>query len=417
MIDDPKQVVTVEEEPTPVRQLRMFVSWLGDGRALTQTGRITLADARELVMRLDTGDQLDPMGGRFKTKSSSELPGLALIVEWAKACRLVRVSRGRLVPVKKNAVLCDQPEALGDRMLEVFGLLGAVLCPAGWAESLTRRHFSEVVAAVFDVIPQNDGSIPTTELHELAWEIVSARYRLDGLTDEQHAVWRAMNDRDLGHALLTLEQLGVLRCEEGATTLTERGLTGLRRARGEGGPTDAVLQLKIGLIGVAKPPVWRRVLVPAQMRLDRFHEVVQVAMGWVGGHMHVFSAGGVEYGFPDPELGHRDERKTTLDRVLVRAGDRMRYTYDFGDDWEHEILVEKVHVAEPGRTYPACVDGRSRCPPEDCGGPWGYADLRAVLADPGHDEHAEMLEWLGIVRASEFDPGAFDLAEVNAALT
>jgi hypothetical protein len=182
------------------------------------------------------------------------------------------------------------------------------------------------------------------------------------------------------------------------------------------GPVDFVLQVKISLLGSSKPPVWRRLLVPADIRLDRLHGVIQATMGWEDYHMHVFSDGSCEYGLADPELGHRDERKATLGRLLKREGERIRYTYDFGDDWEHEIVVEKVLAAEPGVRYPVCVAGKGACPPEDCGGVWGYEHLREVLADPADEEHGEMLEWLGLQTAAEFDPARFDVDEVNRAL-
>jgi hypothetical protein len=182
------------------------------------------------------------------------------------------------------------------------------------------------------------------------------------------------------------------------------------------GPVDFVLQVKISLLGSSKPPVWRRLLVPADIRLDRLHGVIQAAMGWEDYHMHAFSDGSCEYGLADPELGHRDERKATLGRLLKREGERMRYTYDFGDDWEHEIVVEKVLAAEPGVRYPVCVAGKGACPPEDCGGVWGYEDLCEALANPAHEQHQEMLEWLGLQTAAEFDPARFDAEEVNRAL-
>jgi len=124
----------------------------------------------------------------------------------------------------------------------------------------------------------------------------------------------------------------------------------------------------------------------------------------------------MEYGRPDPELGHEDERKTLLNHVISQPGERMRYTYDFGDDWEHGIVVEKVLAAEPGARYPICLAGKGCCPPEDCGGVWGYAGLRETLADAAHEEHEEMLEWLGLETAAEFDPTAFDADEVNVLL-
>lgn len=94
----------------------------------------------------------------------------------------------------------------------------------------------------------------------------------------------------------------------------------------------------------------------------------------------------------------------------------MRYVYDFGDHWQHDVIVEKVLAAEPGAVYPVCLSGKGHCPPEDCGGVWGYAELRETLADPAHEEHADMLEWLELESAEEFDPHAFDADDVNVLL-
>jgi hypothetical protein len=113
-----------------------------------------------------------------------------------------------------------------------------------------------------------------------------------------------------------------------------------------------VYQLKITLRGVSKPPVWRRVLVPAEFTLRELHEIVQRVMGWDDCHLHVFSTERQEYGSPDSELGHADDQKVRLDQVLTGQGDRLRYTYDFGDDWEHDIVAEQTLAAEPGQTYP-----------------------------------------------------------------
>jgi hypothetical protein len=108
-------------------------------------------------------------------------------------------------------------------------------------------------------------------------------------------------------------------------------------------PTDnIVLQMKIKLLGVTKPPVWRRLRLRADTRLDELHEVIQALLGWENYHMHVFSFGEKRFGVPDPELGFNDERQVTLGELIAGAGDRFRYTYDFGDDWQHEILIEDL---------------------------------------------------------------------------
>jgi hypothetical protein len=190
--------------------------------------------------------------------------------------------------------------------------------------------------------------------------------------------------------------------------------SGQRGRRSESG--TPVYQLKITLRGASKPQVWRRVLVPADSTLLDLHGVIQQAMGWDDYHMHVFSTGRQEYGSPDPELGHASDRKVRLSQVLTKPGDRLRYTYDFGDDWEHDIVLEETRAAVPGETYPSCAAGKGACPPEDCGGAWGYAELKEILADPSHEDHQDMLDWLGLDTGEDFDPTEFSVTEVNARL-
>jgi hypothetical protein len=175
---------------------------------------------------------------------------------------------------------------------------------------------------------------------------------------------------------------------------------------------NVIVQIKVKLLGVAKPPVWRRLQLRADTRLDHLHEILQAALGWENYHMHVFSFGDEEFGNPNPELGFSDERQVTLGE-LIDLGARFRYTYDFGDDWEHEITVEDLLDADPDTHYPVLVAAKGACPPEDCGGRWGYANLREILAHPDHDEHQEMLEWLGVDNASEFDPAAVTTEDID----
>jgi hypothetical protein len=175
-------------------------------------------------------------------------------------------------------------------------------------------------------------------------------------------------------------------------------------------------QIKISLRDVSKPPVWRRVLVPAGIGLDMLSEVIQVAMGWDGGHLHVFSHGREQFGPSGLDLGYTDEASVTLADLLSKPGDKLSYSYDFGDGWEHDLLLEETRHETPGGP-PSCVAGKGACPPEDCGGPWGYADLKEVLADPADEEHLERLEWLGLESGDEFDPAEFSVDEVNDRLS
>lgn len=178
-----------------------------------------------------------------------------------------------------------------------------------------------------------------------------------------------------------------------------------------------IYQIKVTLLGT-DPPIWRRLLVPADQTLEQLHHVLQVAMGWDDCHMHEFRIGQQRFGTPDPMErafgGSRpaSERTARLFSVLGRAGIKAVYTYDFGDSWDHRVAVEKRLPPEPGRAYPVCLAGERHGPPEDCGGIPGFYNLLEAISDPEHEQHEELLEWLG----GAFDPGAFSVDEVNRGL-
>ncbi len=179
-------------------------------------------------------------------------------------------------------------------------------------------------------------------------------------------------------------------------------------------PSDlALYQLKVTLRD-SKPPIWRRIQVRSDTRLSTLHRVLQVVMGWEGAHLHQFLAHGVSYGTPHPDFGFEvhNEQQVSLQQVVSRVKDKLIYEYDFGDSWEHELLVEKILPPEAGKRYPVCLTGKRACPPEDCGGIWGYAGFLDAIQNPQYPEHEEMVEWVG----GEFDPEAFDLDEVNRKL-
>jgi Plasmid pRiA4b ORF-3-like protein len=176
---------------------------------------------------------------------------------------------------------------------------------------------------------------------------------------------------------------------------------------------SSIHQLKVTLMDF-QPSIWRRIGVPSDITLADLHAVVQLAMGWHFSHLHDFRVGKVTYGDPDMlvDPGDRDERRASLVEIAPKPKKRFRYLYDFGDSWEHEIVVEAVGPPAPGTRYPVCLAGEGACPPEDCGGVWGYADLLETIADPENPEYEDMLEWLG----GPIDPAAFDLKEVNRRL-
>lgn len=178
--------------------------------------------------------------------------------------------------------------------------------------------------------------------------------------------------------------------------------------------TDALYQFKITLLD-SKPPIWRRIQIQ-DCTLDKLHGHIQMAMGWTNSHLHQFEIRGERYGNPEllndefEEVECVDSTRTLLSEILPKNGKRFafRYEYDFGDDWMHEVLFEGIPLVDNKAKYPLCLEGERACPPEDCGGPWGYADYLAAIADPGHEQHEEMLKWRG-----PFDPEAFDAKQAT----
>ena len=172
-------------------------------------------------------------------------------------------------------------------------------------------------------------------------------------------------------------------------------------------PGAKLFKIKVTLLGV-KPEIWRRLLVPGNIRLDMLHETIQCSMGWKDCHLHAFHIKGTVYGDPDnpPAENFKTERGTRskLKFLDLQVGDKFLYVYDFGDDWVHEVLIEEISEPVPKETYPRLIGGERNCPPEDCGGPPGYESLLRILADPSDPQYGETLEWLG----GSFDPEGFD---------
>jgi len=173
-----------------------------------------------------------------------------------------------------------------------------------------------------------------------------------------------------------------------------------------------VYHLKVTLIG-SRPPIWRRIQVARDVTLYQFHQILQIVMGWTGGHLHQFRVGETFYGTPNPEFGFpvKNEKKVRLGGVLRQPKARMVYEYDFSDGWEHSVVLEAVIPALPKGRYPLALAGKRRCPPEDVGGIGGYYQFLEAMGDPKHPEHRNMREWWG----ESFDPDAFDVQEVNNA--
>ena len=176
-------------------------------------------------------------------------------------------------------------------------------------------------------------------------------------------------------------------------------------------------QLKIHLEpNYLKPPIWRRVLVKSDITFYELHQIIQVAMGWTNAHLWDFSYGDFSITKPSEDDDWRDTvdaKSIKISKLLNKEKDKLDYTYDYGDGWEHKITLEKIiDVININQKLPTCIKGKRACPPEDCGGSWGYETLLETIANKKHPEHKDMLEWLG----DEFDPEEFDIDDVNDCL-
>lgn len=180
--------------------------------------------------------------------------------------------------------------------------------------------------------------------------------------------------------------------------------------------TDKIFQIQIALKG-SKPKIWRRILIPSDLSLSDFHKIIQTTMGWTNTHLHQFIKNMTFYTVKHPDDYMWDEmdnvdykkNKIRISDLIKTEKDKIIYEYDFGDGWQHDIILEKVLPIDNNIKYPICLTGKMNCPPEDCGGIWGYTDMLVILKQPGHEEYDNLIEWLG----EKFDPEFFDIDEVN----
>ena len=174
-------------------------------------------------------------------------------------------------------------------------------------------------------------------------------------------------------------------------------------------------QLRITLANI-EPRIWRRIVVPGSVTLAKLHNIIQIAMGWGNDHLYLFTVVREQYGegmgastdFSESKVSNA--KRVELQDVALRKGAKLLYEYDMGDGWEHQLVVEKIADGAPEAIR--CLEGARACPPEDCGGPFGYAELLEIISDPEHPECEDRRAWLG----EDFSPEDFDLAAVNRRL-
>lgn len=181
------------------------------------------------------------------------------------------------------------------------------------------------------------------------------------------------------------------------------------------GKTGEVYQLRIDLHGTRNPKVWRRIVVPATIKLSLLHVVLLRAMGWGGGHMHEFTFAQGSYASVEPGLDLpfdvQDESRVSL-RNALKASVTFTWIYDYGDNWQHKVKVERAEVMGFALAHPMCITGQGACPPDDVGGVPGFENFVQAMADPAHPEHDELMGWYG----GSFDSAAFSVDDVQERL-
>jgi tetratricopeptide (TPR) repeat protein len=193
-----------------------------------------------------------------------------------------------------------------------------------------------------------------------------------------------------------------------ATRNFREAVKGIHRLGGENKFT--VYEMKVRIKG-ARPAIWRRFRVSGSITFYKLHRILQGVMGWSDYHLYEFRVGKLLLGEPDPDYSPetKSASRVRLSEILIRETAQFIYIYDFGDYWEHEVTVERILSSDEELRHPVCIDGKRACPPEDCGGIWGYSDLLKIIRNPAHEEYEEMMEWLGGV----FDPGSLILMRLT----
>jgi hypothetical protein len=322
-----------------------------------------------------------------------------------------RAGASHVLLVTMDETNCGEASDIGVVPADMFSEIDAMPDLVGSVrQPLDPADFRYEVEGALHVRAEHDREDPHENEEDSDYDALAVllRARLDKLPRPNKP---PLSHGDRGVADDALKQAGIQPASRRARAPKPRMPATRKKADGPA----PVYQIKVNLRGT-KPPIWRRLEVPADVTLARLHEILQVAFDWDDHHLHMFDTPYGRFGTPDPELGTRSARSVRLEQVAPSTRSTIRYTYDFGDDWEHEILVEKVLDRDEAATYPRCTSGKRAAPPEDCGGVWGYAELRQTLADPDDPDHDDKLDWLGLDDAADFDPDAFDADEITREL-
>jgi hypothetical protein len=398
-----------------ITALAALVDWVGASMPVTATkvpkpaSLPGLADALGIDLAVDS----DGFPRVRKIRSMRDVPEMMTYWETAEEVGLITVNSTR-------AVRGPNAELIADHTTPALPLIRAAVTEFVRRQFVSQPDYLDLMqltdVVVMQVILAGMTSAPSPTPPEdapLDDESLMDDFvydRLDALVEQK---WLTKDDAYRVPAAL---QPAVLRAVQLASSESEYALPDV---------VDAQITLRISLEGT-HIPVWRRIRLDATLPLAALHDVIQSAFGWEDSHLHEFSVGPAYSGggvfIPADDIAHRDvegpvvpEEEIPIGMLLGSVGDHLTYLYDFGDDWIHHIVVESVDDPHPDSPAALCLDGGNMAPYEDSGGPWGWAAKIDASADPGHEGHAEIREWLGLRPGQQLDPTSFDRDRVNSA--
>ncbi len=438
------------------RRLDALLNWIGNGRDVTSKGWLRMKDIEGAAAAIGvevrganlsgkkTQDALfgdiEPGDKAARTvKSMNDEPSLALFWTALQSAFLIELgsTRVRLTPLAetyRNAEGVKKLAVLRDFTTKFIGIaVNGEQIWNPWMVQAAAIETAVLVGATTDTPPAMDTiralASPSGERFgdEFAGRIVLGRLEylaeLGLLTLDTHIQVPAAVVGSVAAALAKS-----LRFDDGAVFDLDRpdaepapAAKKRPKRKPQRNPEAPILQLKVMLKG-SKPPIWRRLLVRSDLTLAQLHHVIQMSFEWQGDHLHNFRAGGWpgtlygpadQDGFGDPPM---DEAGVAVGELLAAERDSITYTYDFGDDWEHAVVVEKVLPYDAGAPAVRCTGGRGAGPAEDSGGVWGWAAMVEAVNDPSHEEHEDFRDWLGLRPGEKLDPKAFDWKGLNEEL-
>ncbi len=445
------------------QRLEKLLRWLGDGRTVTSTGVLRLKEiegaavavgvavkgampkAKREPLPFPVGSSPDSIR---TVKSMNEVPLLAKFWAALDACELVDIGSTKVWPTPLAEEFLEPGHPARLDVLRNFTtkfLAVAVMGEAEWAPWVTHTAMAQsalLFAACTDEAVGVDLLTDPATLERMELDQFAARM-LQAQMEELAELGLVTLDKVIAvppavvPAVVAIMQSALVEEDDdpwddpwGAGPLLPKSpapqpiAPKKRSARiRKNSATAPILQLKIMLKG-SKPPVWRRLLVRSDLTLAEFHHVMQMSFEWMDSHLHEFRVGGYDgtaYGPVGPQFDFGDpmpldEAAVTLGAILSEENDKMDYIYDFGDNWQHAVTVEKVLPHDAGVPAVRCNGGRGAGPEEDSGGVWGWESMVEAANDPSYKEHAEYRQWLGLAPGEKLDPKEFDKDELNEEL-